>query len=140
METETKPNTDEKPAWFKEWEEAQNEKVTKLEGELNAYKSAEIKKTLLDTLTKRLKEEIKTATGSDANEYFVKNTLRDIEIKDDSKVDDLLGIAKKSYDDNLKAAGLNTDAPHGGNGGQGGDTTDWSAEVARKKEQGKIPS
>lgn len=137
---ETEPETNDKPDWFKQWEEEQNAKVTKLEGELNAYKSAEAKKVLLNALTKKLKEEIKAATGADANEYFVKNTLRDIEISEDSKLDDLVATARNSYDKNLKAAGLSADAPREGNGGQGGDTTDWSEEVARKKEQGKIPS
>lgn len=139
----------EEPEWFKTYREAQEAKWNKLDADKKASDAAAVKKATLEGIEKGLKAKFKDA-GIEANDYILKQTLRDIVIPDaseDGRIDEggLTDKAEKTYFKNLKEAGLEKKStlPHFGTQikkGGNGPVDSYFARKAQKEGWSKAKS
>lgn len=110
------------PQWAKELKES----FEKEREERQREKAERAKKNLLDSVSQGLKDKFAKADMT-VNSFFLGTALRELNIPEkDADVDSLIEEAEKIYTRNQKAAGIDTDAPHNGNGGGQGKPEDDS--------------
>lgn len=128
------PSVDEdEPAWFKTYREKQEERMKAIEDSAKAELEATNRKRVVDSVKDSLKSKF-SAEGIDMNNYFLSQAVNDVDFtpaKDENGNDvaaDIEKLAKdveKAYFKHLKEAGIGKPAPKFGNGGGGGEQTDW---------------
>lgn len=110
------------PQWAKEMKKAFDEEREERQKE----KAERAKKNLLDSVSQGLKDKFAKA-DMEVNSFFLGTALQELKIPEkDADVNALVDEAERIYTKNRKAAGMDTDAPHNGNGGGGGKPEDDS--------------
>lgn len=127
-----KPNTP--PTEKNEELETLKAQFEELKNALKTKEEQEAKNVTKEKVVSALKAKIKEATGADPNSFVFKATVRDIVIGENADIDTLVKDAQKSYDENLKDAGIETATPrYPSNGGGSGKNTALDNFFAAKK-------